>query len=94
MGNIAGRLVIDSIVVVLILVVILAFFFLLFLTFLHHIQKFFLVVVVRNGSLSSYALKGEQFPAHLEAEASLEGIGQNIFLDQDQGTKFTFVIFE
>ena len=94
MWNIAGRLVIDSIVIILILVVIFALFLRLFLAFFDHIQEVFLVVVVGNRSLSSDALKGEQFPTHLKAEASLEGIGQDIFLDQDQSTKFTFVVFE
>lgn len=94
MGDIDWRLVIDSIVVIFILVVILTFFFLLFLAFLHHIQEVFLIVVVRNRPLSSDALEGEQFPAHLEAEASLEGIGQDVFFDQDQSTKFALVVFE
>ena len=62
-------------------------------SFVGHIEILSLIFVVRDGSLTSYALEREQFSSHLEADASLEGIGQHIFLHQNQSSKFTLIIF-
>jgi hypothetical protein len=63
------------------LLVIFTVFFLNFVSMLvGHIEILGLIFVLRDGSLSSNALKSEQFTGHLETDSSLEGIRQHIFL--------------
>jgi len=78
------------------LLIVLTFFLLLYFSriYIRYIKILSLISIVRNGSLTSDALKSVQLSSNLETNSSLDGIREHIFLHQHQSAKFALVVLD
>ena len=65
-----------------------------FFSFFYDVYVSLFIVIVRYRSISSFALKSEELSTHLKTYSSLEWISDHVFLDENQGAEFAFVILE